>query len=51
MTDKIYLGILILMLIIVGIGNVHIIKYMGKSKDVIVKSVKKVVKVGKKCKE
>lgn len=44
MTDKIYLGLLILLLIIVVFGDINIAEHMGKVKDKMVKHVKKAAK-------
>lgn len=48
MTDKIYLGILILMMIIVFIGDISLVEHMGKTKDKVVRQIKKVLNPEKK---
>ena len=41
MTDILYLLILIVLLIVVGIGDIHIVKYMNKPINYIKKKLKK----------
>ena len=43
MTDKIYLGILIIMIIIVLLGDISLVEYMGKIKKYARKGIKCVI--------